>query len=166
MGLRDEALHKPRVERITAPMDSGYSRSEAEPRFAPVRSSSMSSEAQRQAVQLPPIERMYQPRGTLTEKERPSTFEREPIDHGSHNNSVVRLTPKTDSRHVPSGPRDLKDYDQPAYLRRGVALPPIEETDEANAAAVTQNAQMVEHREEIRQRDPDDRPAFLKKIMD
>jgi hypothetical protein len=129
-------------------------------------------------VPLPKIERIYQPRGTLTEKDRPSGFDRRrietidvPTNVNEHSNgSVVRLTPKTDTRHVPSGPRDLKDYDQPAYLRRGIALPPIEEAESdersfADAQVVMQESKPAQQ-EESRAKDRDDRPAFLKRIMD
>ena len=44
---------------------------------------------------------------------------------------AIRLTPPPDSMHIPSGPRDLKEYDTPAYLRRGIELPQIDEASEA-----------------------------------
>jgi hypothetical protein len=170
MGLREDTLTKPRVERITQPSETAYGpeRRNGVAMAQPLRETGVVETAQRQTTQLPPIERMYQPRGTLTEKERPTTFEREPVDVSAHisSNSVVRLTPKTDSRHVPSGPRDLKDYDQPAYLRRGISLPPIEEADESNGNAVAQSMAVAESQEAVRQHDADDRPAFLKRIMD
>jgi cell division protein FtsZ len=182
LGMPHEDGHaKPRVERITQPMD--------EPVYADRKNGALTVPALRETgmhadsangedhgVQLPKIERIYQPRGTLTEKDRPSGFDRrrmETIDLPTNanersNGSVVRLTPKTDTRHVPSGPRDLKDYDQPAYLRRGIALPPIEDAEErsfADAQVVMQESKPAQQ-EEPRAKDRDDRPAFLKRIMD
>jgi hypothetical protein len=128
---------------------------------------------------MPKIERMYKPRGTLTEKDRRETFERGPMDLAARsggtvasangasvtsNGTVSRLTPKSDSRHVPSGPRDLKDFDQPAYLRRGIALPPMDESMEDEAMPVMQETRQSEMPEQKPVRD--DRPAFLKRIMD
>lgn len=115
-------------------------------------------------IPLPKIERMYKARGTLTEKDHRETFERGPVDLPTRSGgSIARLTPKSDTRHVPSGPRDLKDYDQPAYLRRGISLPPIDESgDEMQAVAATE----ATDRKETASKDRDDRPAFLKRIMD
>ena len=76
---------------------------------------------------------------------------------------ISRLTPRTDSRHVPSGPRDLKDYDQPAYLRRGITLPPI---DEGEGEPQLVGAGVASDRNASSPKDRDDRPAFLKRIMD
>ena len=84
-------------------------------------------------------------------------------------------TPKTDQRHVPSGPRDLKDFDQPAYLRRGISLPPIEEETENEEVAVQREASNAnsdrsssqERKDPVRSASArDDRPTFLRKIMD
>ena len=129
---------------------------------------------------LPKIERMYVPRGTLTEKDGRETFERASMRSAStdgpispaerdgvreHAGQISRLTPRTDSRHVPSGPRDLKDYDQPAYLRRGISLPPVdEETEEPELVGAT--ATSAPDRIAAPTKDRDDRPAFLKRIMD
>jgi cell division protein FtsZ len=116
-----------------------------------------------QASSLPRVERMYTPRGTLREKETSRFDQASRESHEQAVANVARLTPKTDTRHVPSGPRDLKDYDQPAYLRRGVQLPPIGDTEET--VAVAQETQKAEAQPEVR-RDRDDKPAFLRKIMD
>jgi cell division protein FtsZ len=178
----DDGLVKPRVERITQPVAATTAPAElayAERRngvAAPsaLRETGMSApqkSAAEQPMALPKIERMYQPRGTLTEKERPSSFDRSRIEtvdvptRGA-NGSVVRLTPKSETRHVPSGPRDLKDFDQPAYLRRGIALPPIEEAEDPEAQTVMQESRPSQQPEERRSPERDDRPAFLKRIMD
>lgn len=118
-------------------------------------------------VQLPKIERMYVPRGTLTEKERPEAQVERSTPTGA---SPVRLTPKTETRHVPSGPRDLKDFDQPAYLRRGITLPPIDEAEAGELQPVTAGeraeASNDSRHTEPKSRDRDDRPTFLRRIMD
>jgi hypothetical protein len=132
---------------------------------------------------LPKIERMYT-RGTLTEKsERTSSFERPSIDRDNEQYSVsgsqsrgsaLRLTPKNDARHVPSGPRDLKEFDQPAYLRRGIDLPPIEDAEteqtavdaRANGREAAQKHQEAIKVEQAAVRQQNDRPAFLRRIMD
>jgi hypothetical protein len=120
-------------------------------------------------VQLPKIERMYVPRGTLTEKDRPEAPRERATPTGG---SPVRLTPKTETRHVPSGPRDLKDFDQPAYLRRGITLPPIDETEESESGELQPvtagGSRHVERKQDDsqKQRDRDDRPTFLRRIMD
>ena len=151
-----QELPKPKVERITQPA--------RETQREPERETANYADAE-QKVAMPKIERMYSPRGTLTEKERPERH------HAGerHGVSAVRLTPKTDSRHVPSGPRDLKDFDQPAYMRRGISLPPIEEIDETvlqPAGAPAREAKPETRREEPKSRDRDDRPTFLRRIMD
>ncbi len=166
--LRDEASPKPRVERITPPMaDPMPTERRGATMQEPVRGTGTSGYSTEERTELPRIERIYKPRGTLTEKDRATTFEREPLHLGDHSdsNSVVRLSPKADSRHVPSGPRDLKDYDQPAYLRRGVALPVMEELDEVAVQEPTREVQQEEENVRAR-RDRDDRPAFLARIMD
>ncbi|MDP4200343.1 MAG: cell division protein FtsZ [Bacteroidota bacterium] len=119
--------------------------------------------ADQQSVPLPRVERMFVPRGTLREKDRSPSFDGGAVEVSEHPtaSSVSRLTPRSDTRHVPSGPRDLKDFDQPAYLRRGVQLPPIGEAEEPQAVA-----QETPKPEEHRSRDHDDKPAFLKRIMD
>jgi hypothetical protein len=120
-------------------------------------------------VQLPKIERMYVPRGTLTENDRPEAPRERATPTGG---SPVRLTPKTETRHVPSGPRDLKDFDQPAYLRRGITLPPIDETEESESGELQPvtagGSRHVERKQDDsqKQRDRDDRPTFLRRIMD
>jgi cell division protein FtsZ len=188
LGNREiEGVSKPRVERITPPMEEpAFTRQqpvrEIDDRSSLDNRSSIETLAddEIEEIPLPKIERMYQPRGTLTEKERPATFERQQFDLGQRNvnanansttavtsnGTVARLTPKSDTRHVPSGPRDLKDFDQPAYLRRGIALPPIDEavTMEEELQPVMQDARSSEMVEPKPVRD--DRPAFLKRIMD
>jgi hypothetical protein len=81
----------------------------------------------------------------------------------------VRLTPRTEGRNAPSGPRDLKDFDQPAYLRRGVNLPQTdiaESNDDMETVPQRENlgARQQEQRPEPKHRD--DRPTFLRRIMD
>jgi cell division protein FtsZ len=154
-GASGSGEGKPRVERIN----------QAAPEVMKPRESVAS--ANEMPVQLPKIERMYVPRGTLTEKERPEAQVERPAATGA---SPVRLTPKTETRHVPSGPRDLKDFDQPAYLRRGITLPPIDESEEGELQAVTaggrQEAKTEQRGQEPKSRDRDDRPTFLRRIMD
>ena len=164
---------KPRVERILQPTQ------DAPAMEMPSRETS-TTEIGEEAMPLPKIERMYVPRGTLTEKDGRETFERASMRNAStegpispaerdgvreHAGQISRLTPRTDSRHVPSGPRDLKDYDQPAYLRRGISLPPMDEgTEEPELVGATTTS--VPERNATPQKDRDDRPAFLKRIMD
>jgi cell division protein FtsZ len=177
---------KPRVERMTAPMSDAQrmdrrgvergERKESRPMTADDGSYSGGQP-------LPKIERMYT-RGTLTEKsERTSSFERPSIDRDNEQYSVsgsqsrgsaLRLTPKNDARHVPSGPRDLKEFDQPAYLRRGIDLPPIEDAEteqtavdaRANGREAAQKHQEAIKVEQAAVRQQNDRPAFLRRIMD
>ena len=151
---------KPRVERILQPMTDDLE----------VETSDLTVGAEEEPLPLPKIERMYKPRGTLTEKESRSTNESrafserrilgnaEPREY--HAGQISRLTPRTETQQVPSGPRDLKDYDQPAYLRRGISLPPIDEEEEMQTVSAGNSQQ------EQAPRDRDDRPAFLKRIMD
>ncbi len=171
MGIRTgrEAIEdnrpKPRVERILQPVEDETS-------FTPV--DTLSRAAIRatgttvdmdEEIPLPKVERMYKPpRGTLTEKDHRETFERGPVDLSARSGgTITRLTPKSETRHVPSGPRDLKDYDQPAYLRRGITLPPIEEASDESQAVP---AGVIPERKEPTSKERDDRPAFLKRIMD
>jgi hypothetical protein len=183
LGNREiEGVSKPRVERINPPMEETTFTTRQQPiREMDDRSSTETiAEDEREEIPMPKIERMYQPRGTLTEKERPATFERQQFDLGQRNananansttavtsnGTVAQLTPKSDTRHVHSGPRDLKDFDQPAYLRRGISLPPMDEatTIDEEPQAVMQDARSSEMAEAKPVRD--DRPAFLKRIMD
>jgi hypothetical protein len=81
--------------------------------------------------------------------------------------SAARLTPRNDTRHVPSGPRDLKDFDQPAYLRRGINLPVVDASETPEEVVVAQREPLGR---ESAKADPaknrDDRPTFLRRIMD
>jgi cell division protein FtsZ len=178
MSTAQEAIGaKPRVERITPSMQ--------EPVYAtPERRSSISREtAGRESVgetSLPKIERMYVPRGTLTEKDRVTGFDRPSTDRPSVEipqstsirTSGVRLSPRNDSSHIPTGTRDLKEFDQPAYRRRGVSLPPIDDPDQdAEVAVATKDrGQFGQHEgksaRETEDHRRDDRPSFLKRIMD
>lgn len=159
----DDGRAKPRVERILQPVEESPSIYEGEELTRGALRATGTLVGDAEEIPLPKIERMYKPRGTLTEKDHRETFERGPVDLATRSGgSIARLTPKTETRHVPSGPRDLKDYDQPAYLRRGISLPPIEESGEEMQSVA---AEMVE-RKEAAARDRDDRPAFLKRIMD
>ncbi len=164
---------KPRVERILQPVED----TPEAIGINPLRETG-TMEIGEEAMPLPKIERMYVPRGTLTEKDGRETFERASMRSAStdspispaerdgvreHAGQISRLTPRTDSRHVPSGPRDLKDYDQPAYLRRGITLPPI---DEGEGEPQFVGAGVASDRSVTPPKDRDDRPAFLKRIMD
>ncbi|HET6402822.1 MAG TPA: cell division protein FtsZ [Candidatus Kapabacteria bacterium] len=165
LPTRDEdGRAKPRVERILQPAEEGPSVYEGEGLMKGALRATGTTIGDGEEIPLPKIERMYKPRGTLTEKDHRETFERGPVDLPTRSGgSIARLTPKSETRHVPSGPRDLKDYDQPAYLRRGVSLPPLDKAgDELQAVAATQTTE----RKEATSKDRDDRPAFLKRIMD
>jgi cell division protein FtsZ len=137
---------KPRVERMTAPMTMD----EFEER------KKMLSEipTQREAEPMPSVERVTN-RGTLSEStQKADAFDR--LNEGAYRANSIRLTQTDDTMHIPSGPRDLKEFDTPAYLRRGISLPPMEAEEEE-----------VEHvQQQQSQPNRDDRPAFLKKIMD
>jgi cell division protein FtsZ len=160
----EDGRAKPRVERILQPVEETPSAYEGEGLMRGAIRTTGTPVDNNEEISLPKIERMYKARGTLTEKDHRETFERGPVDLPTRSGgSIARLTPKAETSHVPSGPRDLKDYDQPAYLRRGISLPPIEESgDEMQAVAVTETTE----RKEAASRDRDDRPAFLKRIMD
>ena len=142
----------------------------------------MATDRPRSSNGLPPVERMFQPRGTLTEKERAASFERDSIPSASPaaGGAPLRITSKADYANAPSGTRDLKDYDQPAYLRRGIPIPPVDDNEEYAMASTPTRMTSAQSQDEstssyqpsgIRkpandQRDHDDRPAFLKRIMD
>lgn len=159
---------KPRVERITQPKHN-VAREEYAPQPAEQRAVGPVDEK-------PKIERIY--RGNLPERERASAFEprrtevqsfERMANSPSHHAPAVRLTPRTEGRNAPSGPRDLKDFDQPAYLRRGVNLPQtdtIDNHDEMETVPQRENlgARQQESRPEPKHRD--DRPTFLRRIMD
>ncbi len=151
---------KPRVERINQPSN--------EPQYIP--------EERGDKTELPKIERMYS-RGTLTEKERTNSYDRAPATVAAPmRSSGIRLSPRADGGHIPSGTRDLKEFDQPAYMRRGVSIPPIEESDaepELVARTGSYGDAKPEPREERNreernreERNRDDRPTFLRRIMD
>lgn len=169
-SLNQDTGTKPRVERITQPKHNVSREEYASPVSQEERSFGPVAEK-------PKIERMY--RGTLTEKERGSSFDRRPepqsfdrmangMDHSRA--TATRLTPRQETRHVPSGPRDLKDFDQPAYMRRGVNLPPIDVVDapeEMTAAPQRETlGRQTEQRPEPGPKHRDDRPTFLRRIMD
>jgi cell division protein FtsZ len=149
LAAPQESATKPRVERITQPMNE------------------YASEERSDANQLPKIERMYS-RGTLTEKERTNSYERSTTTTAAPpmRSSGIRLSPRADGGHIPSGTRDLKEFDQPAYMRRGVSIPPIEEEAEPELAA-----RLGSYGDDKQDREPeprvrDDRPTFLRRIMD
>ncbi|MEI8134259.1 MAG: cell division protein FtsZ [bacterium] len=150
---------QPRVERMTAPMTM----EEYEERKLILQNEGREDAPRPEPeVSLPRVERMTG-RGTLTERE-PSADAFERNTNGAFRAATsVRLTPNNETNHVPSGPRDLKEFDTPAYLRRGISLPSIEE-QEAQAEVPV----MAGDREEEQpiQRVRDDRPTFLRKIMD
>ena len=111
-------------------------------------------------IPIPKVERMS--RGTLTERiEDVSAFDR--LSAGAFRASSIRLTPQNDSSHVPSGPRDLKEYDTPAYLRRGINIPSVEEQEHVTERE-EEEEMAVSYSTQVRERD--DRPTFLRKIMD
>ena len=156
-GSQEMNSGKPHVERMTRPIQ--------EPVYSDRGPQEVTATGE---VVLPKIERMFT-RGTLTEKERTSSYDRstpaERVAPMTSRNTGVRLTPRNDQSHVPSGTRDLKDFDQPAYLRRGVSIPPIEDAEgEPERVGVAQAAQEAHREPEQRQRD--DRPTFLRRIMD
>ncbi len=153
------AKQKPTVVRMTPPM----SMDEFEVRKKILAQSPQQREPEPEPA-LPKVERMS--RGTLTERqEDPSAFDR--LSAGAFRASSIRLSPVNDSSHVPSGPRDLKEYDVPAYLRRGINIPVADEQEQMQKE--TSVAEPVEEQYSggggsIRERD--DRPTFLRKIMD
>jgi hypothetical protein len=157
----EEALgatkQKPSVVRMTAPM----SVDEYEVRKKILAQTPQQREEE---VAIPKVERIN--RGTLTEREEASSaFDR--LSAGAFRASSIRLTPQNESAHVPSGPRDLKEYDTPAYLRRGINIPSIEEQE-----AISENEEPVAVEQTTYSsggggsRERDDRPTFLRKIMD
>jgi len=150
----------PRVERMTAPMTMD----EYEERKQILRNEGREEAAiPEPEVSLPRVERMSH-RGTLPEREQNgNAFER--LSNGAFRASTpVRLTPTNETNHVPSGPRDLKEFDTPAYLRRGITLPSIEEQEDAATIPVMAGSDQNETPKQSRARD--DRPTFLRKIMD
>lgn len=155
---RLEEVARPRTQRINQSTLSEETVATVRPAL---RETPMSEPAAQ--MSMPRVERMFVPRGTLREKETSKYDAASQESHEQAVANVARLTPKTDTRHVPSGPRDLKDYDQPAYLRRGIQLPPIGDAEET--VAVAQETKKAEAAPEVR-RDRDDKPAFLRKIMD
>lgn len=152
---------KPSVVRMTAPMTMD----EYEVRKKIIAQSPQPRETDEE-MPLPNVERMT--RGTLTERQQdPSAFDR--LSAGAFRASSIRLTPMNESSHVPSGPRDLKEYDTPAYLRRGINIPSVEEQDEMETIEREREHEPVSaggggggHIT----RERDDRPTFLRKIMD
>ncbi|MBS1904484.1 MAG: cell division protein FtsZ [Bacteroidetes bacterium] len=160
---------KPSVVRMTPPMsmDEYEVRKKIIAQQPPQRERSEPSTHYEEDVQLPKVERMS--RGTLTERqEDASAFDR--LSAGAFRASSIRLSPMNETSHVPSGPRDLKEYDTPAYLRRGINIPSVDEQEEIEALE-------REHAPETvmagsggggvnHTRERDDRPTFLRKIMD
>lgn len=146
---------KPRVERMTAPMTM-----EEYDERKKMLSSTQVTELQ-ETIALPKVERMSS-RGTLTEREE----KKDAFDHlseGAYRANSIRLTQSDDTMHIPSGPRDLKEFDTPAYLRRGISLPPIE-SEEEEEVPVLAGSYLEERQPATTPRD--DRPTFLRKIMD
>ncbi len=156
----------PRVERMTAPMTMD----EYEERKR-ILTNEGREDIPEPEVAMPKVERMTMAhRGTLPEREQNgNAFER--LSNGAFRATTpVRLTPSNETNHVPSGPRDLKEFDTPAYLRRGITLPSIEEQEDAAGDTVMAAVETNESRfgdpapSQVRVRD--DRPTFLRKIMD
>ncbi len=156
------AKRAPRVERMTAPMT--MDEYEERKLILANEGSHMEARVAEPEISLPKVERMSH-RGTLPEREENgNAFER--LSNGAFRASTpVRLTPTSEMNHVPSGPRDLKEFDTPAYLRRGITLPSIEEQEDAANEPVMAGG---ESNEPVMQqsRPRDDRPTFLRKIMD
>lgn len=147
---------KPRVERMTAPMTMD----EYEERKKMLQTTPQ----QEEPVALPKVERMTS-RGTLTEREeRKDAFDH--LSEGGYRANSIRLTQSDDTMHIPSGPRDLKEFDTPAYLRRGITLPPIESEEIEEEELVMAGASRQEERPAPSVPSRDDRPTFLRKIMD
>lgn len=149
---------KPRVERMTAPM----SMEEYDERKK-MLSATQVSEVE-EPISLPKVERMTS-RGNLTEREE----KKDAFDHlseGAYRANSIRLTQSDDTLHIPSGPRDLKEFDTPAYLRRGISLPPIESEEEEDEVPVMAGSSYTEERQTPKPPARDDRPTFLRKIMD
>jgi hypothetical protein len=154
------AKRQPRVERMTAPMTMD----EYEERKRILQNEgSEEAHIPEPEVALPRVERMTH-RGTLPEREpNGNAFERH-TNGAFRAASSVRLTPSNETNHVPSGPRDLKEFDTPAYLRRGITLPSIEEQEAGSETPVMAGEREEEPQQQSRVRD--DRPTFLRKIMD
>ncbi len=153
---------KPKVERMTAPM----SMDEYEERKKMLSTSEAPTQPRREEpVAMPKVERMTM-RGNLTERDEPKdAFDR--LNEGAFRaSSSIRLTPSDDTLHIPSGPRDLKEFDTPAYLRRGITLPPIETEDENEEEFVMAGAAPMQQQNTTKPIQRDDRPTFLRKIMD
>ena len=151
---------KPKVERMTAPMTMD----EYDERRKMLSPNEATPQRREEYVAMPKVERMTM-RGNLTERDQHTdAFDR--LSEGAFRaSSSIRLTPSDDTLHIPSGPRDLKEFDTPAYLRRGVTLPPIENDDDNDGELVMAgSAPMQQQNAAILQRD--DRPTFLRKIMD
>lgn len=150
----------PRVERMTAPMTMD----EYEERKR-ILANEGREDISEPEVALPKVERINS-RGTLPEREQnTNAFER--LSNGAFRASTpVRLTPTSEMNHVPSGPRDLKEFDTPAYLRRGITLPSIEEQEDAAEVPVMAGGDTMEQAPQMIARVRDDRPTFLRKIMD
>jgi cell division protein FtsZ len=155
----EEALaapSKPSVVRMTPPM----SVDEYEVRKKIIAQSPAPREREEE-IPMPKVERMT--RGTLTERqEEASAFDR--LSAGAFRASSIRLSPQNDSSHVPSGPRDLKEYDTPAYLRRGINIPTVEEQEQVVEHQEEEVLETISYSQQVRERD--DRPTFLRKIMD
>jgi cell division protein FtsZ len=152
---------KPRVERMTAPMTmEEYEERKKMIAGTPTPTPQVKREEE---VQLPKVERLTS-RGTLTERtEKNDAFER--LSEGAYRANSIRLTQTDETMHIPSGPRDLKDYDTPAYLRRGITLPPIDDETEETEHVMAGETERGEQNPPTRA-DRDDRPTFLRKIMD
>jgi len=61
--------------------------------------------------------------------------------------------------HIPSGVQDLKRFDEPAYMRRGIDLPVT------RYRSSEERIERDKEKEKIDKQNPD-KPAFLRKIMD
>lgn len=147
---------KQRVARITEPMTN----EEFEMRKKMLEAESAPRLERMPEPELPRPERIVN-RGTLTERQSKSDAFDE-VANGAFRASSIRLTPPPDSMHIPSGPRDLKEYDTPAYLRRGITLPQMDE--DAEAEDLVPAGQTASERSAVAPRD--DRPTFLRRIMD
>jgi len=150
---------KTKVVRVTEPMSN--EEYEVRKKMLEAESAPRLERLPEPEVNTPRAERSVT-RGTLTERDnRSNAFD--DVASGAFRASSIRLTPPPDSMHIPSGPRDLKEYDTPAYLRRGISLPQIDE-DAEQEELVPAGQSVSQERQAPAPRD--DRPTFLRRIMD
>jgi cell division protein FtsZ len=150
---------KTKVVRVTEPMSN--EEYEVRKKMLEAESAPRLERLPEPEVQIPRAERSVT-RGTLTERDNKSNAF-DDVASGAFRASSIRLTPPPDSMHIPSGPRDLKEYDTPAYLRRGISLPQIDEEAEQEELVPAGQHNAPERPAPTPR---DDRPTFLRRIMD